>query len=103
MARESYMNTSPRIERDFETSAFRTTVRMLGKAVRLPLLGILMLLEPFVRFVFGGAMVLGVFASIAFEISAAGPRFPFLAMLGLSLGFGVALFLYYGLVSLLSD
>lgn len=99
------MNTSPRIERDFEfeTSAFRTTMRMLGKAVRLPLLGILMLLEPFVRYVFGAAMVLGVFASIAFEVSAVGPRFPFLAMLGLSLGFGVALFLYYGLVSLLSD
>lgn len=88
---------------EFETSAFRTTVRMFWKAVRFPLLGILMLLEPFVRYVFGTAMVLGVFASIAFEVSAVGPRFPFFAMLGLSLGFGLALFLYYGLVSLLSD
>jgi hypothetical protein len=99
------MNTSPRIEREFEfeASALKTTFRTLGRVLRIPLLGVLMLLEPFVRYVFGAAMVLGVLASIAFEVSAVGPRFPFLAMLGLSLGFGVALFLYYGLVSLLSD
>jgi hypothetical protein len=97
--------TTPRIETEiaFESSALKSTLRMLWKTVRLPLLGILLLIEPIIKYVFGSAMVLGVLASIAFEISAVGPRFPFLAMLALSLSFGLALFLYYGLVSLLSD
>lgn len=61
-----------------------------------------MLLEPIIRYTLTIAMVLGVVASIAFEISAAGPRFPFLAMLVSSLACGVLLILYYGLAALLS-
>lgn len=76
-------------------------LRFLWQAVRLPLLGALTLLEPVVRYLFSFAMVLGIFASVMFELSAAGPRFPFLAMFVASLGFGVALFLYYGLIALL--
>jgi hypothetical protein len=71
-------------------------------AVRVPLLGILTLLEPVVRVVFGLAMVLGIFAAVMLELSAAGPRFPFLGMLAVSLCFGAALFAYYGLLALLS-
>jgi hypothetical protein len=44
--------------------------------------------------------VLGVLASILFEISAVGPRFPFAKAMIISLSFGVILFLYYGLLSL---
>ncbi len=76
--------------------------RLIWNAVRLPLLGILVLLEPVVRFLCSLVMVVGVITSVLFEISAAGPRFPFLWMLALSLGFGVVLFLYDGLIALLS-
>jgi hypothetical protein len=98
------MRTSPRVEKEFEFKrpAPRKAARCLWSAVRLPLVAALTLLEPAVRYLCSIAMVLGVFASVMFEISAAGPRFPFLGMLGLSLGFGVVLFLYYGLMALLS-
>lgn len=76
--------------------------KVIWNAARLPLLGVLALLEPVVRFVCSLVMVLGVITSIVFEVSAAGPRFPFLWMLALSIGFGVVLFLYYGLIALLS-
>jgi hypothetical protein len=98
------MNTSQRIETDsvFSTFRLRDIPRLLWNVLRFPLLGILLLLEPVVRYTFSVAMVLGIITSVAFEISAAGPRFPFLAMLALSFGFGIALFLYYGLIALLS-
>lgn len=37
-----------------------------------------------------------------FEFSAAGSRFPFLAVAGASLAFGLFLVAYYGLIALLS-
>jgi hypothetical protein len=62
--------------------------------------GISALLEPVVGFICGLGLVLGVLASVLFEVSAVGPRFPFVKALGTSLNFGVILFLYYGLVSI---
>lgn len=76
--------------------------QLVWSAVRLPLLGVLVMLEPIVRVLCSLVMVLGVIASVVFEISAVGPRFPFIGMLALSLTFGVFLFLYYGLIALLS-
>jgi hypothetical protein len=72
----------------------------LWNAVRLPIAAVLLLLEPVVAFVCGAGLVLGILAAIVFEISAVGPRFPFFKVLGISLSFGVILFLYYGLLSL---
>ncbi len=66
----------------------------------MPIAGVLLLLEPVVGLVCGLGLVLGVLASILFEISAAGPKFPFAEALCISLSFGVILFLYYGLLSL---
>lgn len=74
--------------------------RVLWNVIRLPIAAVLILLEPVVGFICGLGMVLGVLTSILFEISAVGPRFPFLKALGISLSFGVILFLYYGLLSL---
>lgn len=79
-----------------------TAVRILGKAVRLSLLGVLSLLEPIVRSLLSLGMMLGIVVSVLFESSAAGPRFPFAAMLAASLGCGMALVLYYGLIAWLS-
>jgi hypothetical protein len=75
-------------------------VQLLWNGLRLPVAAVLLALEPIVGFICGAGLVLGVLASILFEISAVGPRFPFLKVLGISLSFGVILFLYYGLLSL---
>jgi hypothetical protein len=79
------------------------TVRTLWNAMRLPIAAALLALEPVVGFVCGAGLVLGIFACVLFEMSAVGPRFPFAKVIGISLSFGVILFLYYGLLSLLVE
>ncbi len=81
--------------------AVRTTSRILGRAVLFPVVTAMLLLEPIVNAVCGCMMIGGAIVSVTFEISAAGSRFPFLQMLGLSLGFGVFLLLYHMLLALL--
>lgn len=78
------------------------TGRLFWNAIRVPVLGVLVLIGPVVRVVCSSALVLGVIASVVFEVSAVGPRFPFLVMLGASLGFGALLVLYESLIALLS-
>jgi hypothetical protein len=78
------------------------TGRFFWNAIRIPVLGALVLIEPVVRIVCSCALILGIIASVVFELSAVGPRFPFLVMLGASLGFGAFLVLYEGLIALLS-
>jgi hypothetical protein len=85
-----------------EDSTLERTARLLWDAVRLLVLGILLLVEPVVRLVCSVALVFGAFACAMVEISAVGPRFPFFWMLLLSLAFAVALLLYYGLIAWLS-
>jgi hypothetical protein len=75
-------------------------IRVLWNAVRLPIAALLLAFEPLVGIVCGAGLVLGVLACILFEISAVGPRFPFVKALCISLSFGLILFLYYGLLSL---
>ena len=66
--------------------------QLLWNGVRLPIAAVLLMLEPVVGFVCGLGLVLGVLASILFEISAVGPRFPFIKAMIISLSFGVILF-----------
>jgi hypothetical protein len=96
------MNTSHSMETGFNYARplLAGAVRVLWNAVRLPIAAALLALEPIVGFVCGAGLVLGILASILFEMSAVGPRFPFAKVLGISLSFGVILFLYYGLLSL---
>lgn len=70
--------------------------------VRVLLLALLTMVEPVVRPVCNLAMLLGIVVAIVFELSAAGPTFEFLRMLAGSLGFAVALVMYYGLLALVS-
>jgi hypothetical protein len=96
------MKTSHRMEDGFNygRTLLAVTVRVLRNAVRLPIAAALLALEPVVGFVCGAGLVLGILVSVLFEMSAVGPRFPFVKVLGISLSFGVILFLYYGLLSL---
>lgn len=78
-----------------------TSARVLWKIVLLPIVAVMLLLEPVITFVCGLIMFGGLVAAIAFEVSAVGPRFPFLFMLGFSLSFGILLVLYHFLLVLL--
>jgi hypothetical protein len=75
-----------------------TSVRVLWKVLLFPIAATLLLLEPVVGFACGVMMFGGIFAAVAFEVSAVGPRFPFLFMLGLSLSFGIFFLLYQFLI-----
>ncbi|QOJ31399.1 MAG: hypothetical protein HRU81_04390 [Gammaproteobacteria bacterium] len=79
----------------------RTSVRIVAKMLLVPILTTLVLLEPVVSFVCCFMMFGGVFAGILFEVSAVGPRFPFLVILWISLAFGALLILYHALIALL--
>jgi hypothetical protein len=96
------MKTSRSMETGFNDgrSLLAVAVRVLWNAVRLPIAAALLALEPVIGFVCGTGLVLGILVSVLFEMSAVGPRFPFAKVLGISLSFGVILFLYYGLLSL---
>jgi hypothetical protein len=96
------MKTSHSMESGFNDARplLAGTVRILWNAMRLPIAAALLALEPVVGFVCGLGLVLGIIASILFEISAVGPKFPFLKVLSISLSFGLILFFYYGLLSL---
>jgi len=95
------MKTAPIIEARFayRRSFLVSAARVLWNVIRLPIAAMLVFLEPVVGLICGLGLVLGVVASILFEMSAVGPRFPFLKVLVVSLSFGVILFLYYGLLS----
>ena len=95
------MKTAPTFEAEFGNRRWllARAGRILWNAIRLPIAAVLLLFEPVVGFICGFGLVLGVLTSILFEISAVGPRFPFAKAIGISLGFGVVLFLYYGLLS----
>ena len=69
---------------------------------KLPLLITLTALAPLVESVCAGVCVAGIFASIVFEISAVGPRFPFVLMMGASLCFGLLIVVNRLVIALLS-
>jgi hypothetical protein len=90
------MNATP-----YAHPVLNTFARALLMIVRLPVLAILLLLEPVVNVICSAMVVLGMFAAVAFEVSAVGPRFPFLQMAAISLAFGVLLILYQSAIALL--
>jgi hypothetical protein len=81
----------------------RSALRVLWNIVRAPILAALLLCEPIVQFICAAAMVLGVFGAIILQVSAIGAHFPLVGMLAFTVGFGVALILYYGLIALLLE
>ena len=95
------MKTSHRVDTGFNDARpwLAGTVRVVWNGVRLAVAATLLALEPVVGFVCGAGLVFGILVSVLFEMSAVGPRFPFAKVLGISLSFGVILFLYYGLLS----
>jgi len=79
-----------------------TIVRWLWRAACLPVLMLLVILEPVVTFVMAGLALLGLLTTLFFYL--VGPtEFPVWTMLALSLGFAIALVPYHALIRLLSS
>ena len=74
---------------------------MISGMVRLSLLTALVPLAPLIRIICSAAMLLGALASAVFAISAAGPKFPFVETLTLSVGFGAFAVVYHALLAFL--
>ena len=76
-------------------------VKLLWAAIRLPVLLVLVILEPVVTAVCGALALLGILTTIFFSLVEPA-HFPWPTMLVVSLAFVVALIPYYGLIRLLS-
>ena len=77
-------------------------IRWLWRVVCLPVLMLLVILEPLVTFVFAALALLGLLTTLFFYLVGP-PEFPVWTMLTLSLGFAIALVPYHALIRLLSN
>ena len=84
------------------TSAL-VALRFAWHSIRMPILAVLVILEPFVSVVLSALTVLGIFFALFFRYLVRLPHFPFWLMLGISVGCAVFLMLYYGIIRILSN
>lgn|ERR1700722_16513045 len=94
------MRTTPTSEFEDSRSFLLSVARVLRNVIRVPIVGVLLLIEPVVSFICGAGLVLGLVTCIVWELSGAATRFPLGKMLVFSLGCPVILFLYHALLSL---
>jgi hypothetical protein len=72
------------------------------QAIRLPVLALLMILEPIISTVLVAAALLGTLTAIFWKLASDRPDFPFFGVLALSVGCFLLLTLYHGVIQLLS-
>lgn len=75
----------------------RRTLGVIWHAFRPPVFVFLAILEPVVRFTLSALALLGILTALFFKLYGV-PQFPFVLMLGISVGFGLALVAYYALL-----
>ncbi len=98
---EVYRPIEPERTRGIAGEAAAFLVKLLWLGVRLPVLLVLVILEPVVTALCGALALLGVLTTIFFLLVGP-PHFPWIPMLAISLGFVLVLIPYYGLIELLS-
>jgi hypothetical protein len=69
--------------------------------VRLPIVTLLVILEPVVSLVFGGLALLGMLMTLFYNLIGL-PHFPTWTVLSLSVGFGIVVRVYRGLIHVLA-
>jgi hypothetical protein len=87
---------------DIDSSNFALPIRWLWRVACLPVLMVLVILEPLVTFVLAALALLGLLTSLFFYLIGP-PEFPVWTMLAISLGFAIALVPYHALIRLLSN
>ena len=96
--------TRPASELD-DSLAVRLTVgflHLLWTAVRVPIVLLLVILEPFVSFLLMGFATLGVLTCLFWKFFGPDPHFPFWEGMAISLGSAMLLLPYYFLIRLFS-
>jgi hypothetical protein len=78
------------------------SVRWLWRLACLPVLLLLVVMEPLISFVLGALALLGLLTTLFFYLVGS-PGFPVGTMLALSIGFALALVPYHALIRFLSD
>lgn len=95
---ESTVEKQPSIVSDLSRGVFG----LIWQTLRLPVLIVLGILEPIVRFMLSALALLALFAAFFFKLSGAAPHFPFWGTLGLSVACILLLLAYHFLMRLLS-
>ncbi len=85
-----------------DRSNCKQIIRLLWRGACLPVLMLLVILEPIVTFVLAALALLGVLTTLFFKFVGP-PGFPMWTMLAMSLGFAIALVPYHGLIRALSN
>jgi hypothetical protein len=80
----------------------RRILRVLWDLVRLPILAVLTVLEPFVRMTISLAIIIGVIVTLVFEASATGQHFSSLTMMIIMAALGAFLVGYYAILAFLT-
>lgn len=80
---------------------FSASARVLWKAIRLPVVLALLLIEPIINVVCGLLIVGSVLAAVVFEFSVVSARFPFLLAFALCVSATALVVIYHSLVVLL--
>jgi hypothetical protein len=75
---------------------------ILWQLVRLPLLAVLLVLEPFVSLILVGFGFLGIVVAVILKLSGDLPHFPFWLMMAFSVGAILILMAYHALIGLFS-
>jgi hypothetical protein len=87
---------------DIDSPNFAPSIRWLWRAACLPVLMLLVILEPLVTFVLAALALLGLLTTLFFYLVGP-PEFSVWTMLALSLGFAIALVPFHALIRLLSN
>lgn len=87
---------------NIDSPNFAPSIRWLWQVACLPLLMVLVILEPLVTFVLATLALLGLLTTLFFYLVGP-PEFPAWTMLAVSLGFAIALVPYHALIRLLSS
>ena len=87
---------------DIDNPHFFPSIRWLWRVACLPVLMVLVILEPLITFVLAGLALVGLLTTLFFFLVGS-PDFPVWTMLALSLGFAIALVPYHALIRLLSN
>jgi len=78
-------------------------LRVAWHSIRIPVLAMLVVLEPFVCVLLSALAVLGIIVALFNRFLLHSPHFPFWMMLGVSVGCAVILMFYYGIIRFLSN
>jgi len=80
----------------------RVVVAILWQLIRLPVLALLVVLEPLVRLLLGACALIAVLCAFFFKLASNRPDFPFWGTLGFSLGCVALLAAYHALIRVFS-